>query len=165
MMTASSTTPTLPVLDLESPIAGVSNEAWTRFTRVMMVAPSTAVGPSNQLGAFAFTPRRLVDLGVLQGHLARTRSASSNRVIWATAEQEDRDRAEAFLRSLRKQLQAFEKSCAEYCSLISSGAVKLPQHCTLSGALSALHKAGPKAFDGEMFESTMDLFKRANGIF
>ena len=156
----------LPQLTLPSPLQGVTDDQWTRFVAIMMTEPTTAVGPSNELGAFQFKPRRLVDLGILRGHLERTRSEKSNRVIWATAEQEDRDRAEAFLKSIRAQERAFTKSCVDYASKIASGEISKHPSTSLSEALAILHRSGPKGLSSRwVFPATQALADKAAGIF
>lgn len=155
----------IPEVILESPIAGVEASAWTAFVRVMRTSPTTAVSPSNALGAFEMTPRRLVDLGILSDALERTRSKKSNRVIWATGRGPERNRAEVFLKSMTAQYRAFSASMVDYASKISSGAVKLPQNCSLSGALAILHRAGVGGLSGARFPATQAAFERTNGIF
>lgn len=164
-MNLSSESP-LPTLTLPSPLQGVTDDQWTRFVGVMMTANTTFVGPNNSLGAFEMTPRRLVDLGILRGHLERTRSEKSNRVIWATAEQEDRDRAEAFLKSITQQSKAFTKSCVDYASKIASGEISKPPVMGLSEALAILHRSGPKGLSSRwVFPATQALADKAAGIF
>ncbi len=51
---------------LESQLPGVPDDAWTQFVRAMIVAPLSSVSPSNGLGLFDITPRRLADLGVVR---------------------------------------------------------------------------------------------------
>lgn len=152
------------MLGLTSPLASVSDEDWTRFTRAMMTAHFRDVSPSNGLGAFEFKPRRLVDLGVLSS-VARTRSERSRRVIWAATKETDHDQARVFLKSPSMQLRAFAHSLADYASKISSGTVKLPPGCTLSGALAICHRAGLAGLSGNRFPDTQAAYERTNGMF
>jgi len=149
---------------LPSPLPNVPSEKWTAFVRVMLTAPIASVGPSNELGAFALMPRRLVDLGVLK-KLKRTKSKSSQRTIWAAATTEDHERATSFLMSLSLQMRIFIQSMKDYYSSLEKDGLKLPPNMTTSGALSILHKAGPSGLKGERFPATQKLFEKANGIF
>jgi hypothetical protein len=154
----------LSEIPLKSPLAEITDEQWTKFVRVMMIAPTTAVSPSNALGAFSFMPRRLVDLNILST-LKRTRSKRSGRTIWASTNQLDHARAEKFLRSITLQYKIFVASMKDYASKISSGAVKLPSECTMSGALALCHRAGFAGLGLHRFPKTQEAFTRANGIF
>lgn len=150
---------------LASPFPNVSSEKWTEFVRVMMTAPSASVSASNALGAFEMMPRRLVDLGILKHDLKRVRSETSKRVIWAAVSGPDHERARAFLKSLPLQFRTFMCSMKDYYLTIEKNAVKLPQDCTLSGALALLHRAGLAGLSGSRFPATQLVFERANGIF
>jgi uncharacterized membrane protein YjjP (DUF1212 family) len=151
-------------VQLPSPLPEVDAGAWTTFVRAMMTATTTHVSASNALGAFEMTPRRLQDLGVLS-ELKRTRSIKSRRVIWAANKEIDHESAKKFLRSISMQMKIFERSMVDYASKLSAGAVKLPDGCSLSGALALCHRAGFAGLSAARFPATQDLYQRANGIF
>lgn len=150
---------------LVSPLESVSNDAWSAFVNAMITAPTSAVSGSNALGAFEMMPRRLVDLGYLKGELERTRSKKSGRTIWAATNSDDHTRATKFLKNLSLQYQAFMSSMKDYASKFSTGAVKLPADCTLSGALAVCHRAGVSGLSGSRFPATQIAHSKANGIF
>jgi len=152
------------MIPLVSPLESVSHEAWTEFVNTMLTSPIGAVSPSNALGAFQMTPRRLVDLGVFK-KLERTRSKKSGRTIWAAAGEEDRARATRFLKSIALQFKVFTKSMTDYASQFSEGTVKMPSDCTLSGALAVCHRAGVAGLSGDRFPETQMVHAKANGIF
>jgi hypothetical protein len=130
----------------------------------MATQPVTAVSPSNAIGAFELTPRRLCDLGVLKD-LRRMRSRRSRRMIWI-GKFVDPKFGEQFKTSLELQYGIFSKSIAEYASKILNGEVKKPEDLSMSGALSMLHRAGPKGLESSIrFEDTKRILERTNGIF
>jgi len=149
-------------VDLPSPIDGVTAEKWTKFVRVMLTAPIGSVSPSNALGAFQMTTRRLQDLGVLKD-IKRTKSKKSGRTIWACTTREDHDRAKKFLNSLSLQFKVFTRSILDYTEKLSHG--KIPEGCTLSGALAVANRAGIAGISGERFPETQRAYENANGIF
>lgn len=158
-----------------SEIAGVSDEAWSRFVEAMKTAPLGEVSSSNALGMFELTPRRLADLGVMSSRLRRTKSPITKKTIWTGWFLKDGkiDRtpasADAFLRSPWRQYDAFAASMRDYASRIASGAVAVPDGVSLAGALAILHRAGPRGLEnwsaGNRFKATEALYERARGAF
>lgn len=148
----------------ESPLPDVPDESWAKFVDAMATQPVTAVSPSNAIGAFELTPRRLSDLGLLTD-LRRMRSRRSKRLIWVGKFVDPRF-GEQLKTSLSLQYSVFADSMKKYASQITSGEVKKPSDLSLSGALALAHRAGPKGLDSAIrFEDTQKVIARANGIF
>ncbi len=150
-------------LPLKSPFAQASNEEWTSFVRTMMTAPTTAVSPSNHLGAFEMTPRRLGDLGLVD-NLKRIKSKKSSRINW-TGKFIAPLTSDLFLKNLSLQYRAFTVSMENYYSKFTESGVRLPPEVSLSGALAVCHRAGIAGLKGPRFPRTQESFERANGIF
>jgi hypothetical protein len=147
---------------MESPLPSVSGEAWTKFIRSMIVQPLDAVSPSNALGLFAMTPRRLADFGIV---IRLQRSKKGKRTIWAArfpvpgADQK-------FLTSAGTQYRAFFSSMADYAEKIKSTEILMDPNMSLSGALAILHRAGAHGlFSWRKFPDTVALYERVAGIF
>lgn len=151
---------------LASVIPGVSDDAWQAFAKAMITAPLGAVSPSNALGMFELSPRRLADFGLIQ-HLRR-RKSPAGRTVW-TGIFVPPLTAETFLRSPSLQYMAFGKSIRDYANRIAKGEISPLPGATLSGSLAILHKRGPSGIakwnDSEHFDATVALFERADGIF
>ena len=147
---------------LLSPFVDVSSTAWERFLYVMATSAPDAVSPSNAVGMFELSPKRLCDLGVVRD-LRRTRGPSG-RMIWIGRFVAPLTCGKV-LGDPREQRQLFERSMRDYRNSVHD----LPDGMTLSGALAIMHKAGPKGLEswkqGKRFEETEKLFNMANGIF
>lgn len=120
-------------------LSGVSDRAWTEFVRRMAVAPLSAVSPSNALGMFELSVRRLADLGIV-GSLVRT--TKDNRTIWC-ADFIAPMTSDKFLKSAKAQYQALARSMRDYADRIASGEVARDPRISLAGALAILHRGGP----------------------
>ena len=149
---------------LTSAIPGVSDEAWTKFVRVMRTAEPKAISASNAVGMFEMMPRRLSDLGLVE-NLAR-KKLPSGRVGWVFAFVPPLT-AEQFLGSSLVQYRVFCDSMRDYVRRIDSGEIEIPAGMSLSGALAVLHRAGPEGLrpGGEQFPATKALYARAKDIF
>ncbi len=131
---------------------------------MLAVAKSDAVSPSNALGMFEMTTRRLIDLGVLQGAVRRVKG-KSGRTLWASGDPKDHQRALAFLKNRSAQYDAFVRSMCAYAEEFRVGKLKVPDGWTLSGALAVCHRAGSAGLEGERFSHTEEARLRAEGIF
>lgn len=144
-------------MPVRSPLAGVSDEAWARFVRVLEVQPLGAVSASNAIGMFAHRPRRLVDIGVMRN--PKHFRAPNDRMICA-AEFVPPMTDVLFLRSPVAQYDALVKSTVGYAKEF-----KVPEGYSLAGMLAILHRAGPPGLKGKLFDETKALFERAADIF
>lgn len=151
---------------LKSELPGVGDSEWTQFCRALICAKPSEVSPSNGLGMFSQTPRRLADLGMVK-KLARTKSPS-NRTIWVAVFVAPMT-CSKFLSSPSKQYETFSRSTKNYADKIASGEIEKDPSMSLSGALAVLHRAGPSGLktweSGERFEGTVSAFERVNGLF
>lgn len=156
---------------LKSQLPGVPDQNWTQFVRCLIVAEVTAVSDGNQLGMFALSPRRLRDLGYVTEPV---RSTNKGKTIWVcrfvpeTPDEDPSRTAEKFLRSRKKQYGAFSRSMQDYTDKMKSGEIDRGEE-SLSGALTVLHRAGPRGLEtwrkGERFEGTVRLYSRTAGLF
>lgn len=160
-----------PPPPLQSPLPGVSDEAWTKFCRVMQTQGAGDVSASNALGLFALKPRRLADLGIVR-QVSSVR-APNGRMVW-TGEFIRPMTSDKFLKDSVAQYNAFVRSMKDYAGRIKSGDIPQPEGgasgITLSGALAILHRAGPGGLkhwnkEGERFPETVALFEKANRVF
>lgn len=151
---------------VKSCLDGVDDARWSQFVHVMATAKLNAVSPSNALGMFELTPRRLADLGLLE-KLDRSRSPAG-KTVWV-AKFVPPLTAEGFLKSPDRQYSAFCKSMRDYAKRIASGEIEKPEDMSLSGALAILHRAGPSGLNnwmsGDRFPATVALYTRTAGVF
>lgn len=152
---------------LPSPLANVSDEAWTTFVRVMATAPIDSVSSSNAVGMFEIMPRRLADLGIIK-KLKRTTSPEGRTVYTGTFCAPLT--SAKFLKSAPDQYRVFSSSMSDYTGKITDGTLKKDPDMSLSGALAILHRAGPRgleiwASDAEKFSSTVAAYDRAKDLF
>jgi len=148
---------------LRSPLAGVSNLAWARFVDALTIdddyglrngapRPFDARTHAGGLGCFGILPRRLVDIGV-----ARSVCIVDGRAIVAGL---NRD----FLLNPLAQRDALDESIRRYDEI----GIVLPADMSRSGALALYHRLGPDAlakWQQHKQQSTIALFRRANGLF
>ncbi len=157
---------------LDSPIEGVSDEAWTEFACAMRTAQPTAVSASNALGAWEIKPRRLADLGLMK-ELHRTR-APTGRMVWV-GEPIAPFTIRGFLEDLPMQYRTFAESMRRYVAGLRDGSIPRPDGgrpagMSLSGILGILHRCGPSGLKSwndpeKQFNDTRELYDRANGVF
>jgi len=148
---------------IRSPLANIPAEAWTGFVRAMMTQPLDAVSPSNALGMFEMRPRRLADLGIMSD-LRCLRAPRTNRQVWCGTFARPITTA-AFLSNPLLQYNVFALSMVDYAGRIGRGEIAVPDGMTLSGALAALHRAGPGGLGGNQFPETRAAVERVNGVF
>lgn len=149
----------------ESKLPGVSNEAWTDFVFVMKTADLRDVSPSNGLGWFGMKYKRLADLGLVTNVRYKRGVAGVQEADW-----KDPLTLDKFLHSPNAQYDTFEASMRDYYNMLLNGGVTPPNvpSMTVSGALAILHRGGPRAladWKTTQFESTREIYQRANGVF
>jgi hypothetical protein len=153
------------VCALASELPGVTDEAWADFVRGMATRGATDISEGNALGMFELTPRRLADLGYVEG-LQRT--CVRGRTMWV-AKFKGKMTSAKFLRNPRAQYAAFVKSMKDYADKISAGVIRKPEGMTLAGALAILHRGGPNGLQnwerGERFATTEMLYNRVAEAF
>lgn len=155
---------------IKSPLPTASDQAWTQFVRVMVVAPLGAVSDGNLVGMFQMTPRRLADIGILTP--PRRSRNGGGKTIWVA-----RFKSGApsdFLKSVPKQYDAFQRSMVDYTMRMDAGEITRPESVSLSGALAVLHRAGPaglRSWGGDSVagfpaaQVTRKLYERVAGLF
>lgn len=151
-----------------SPLAGVSNEAWTEFVRALGAPEcASAVSDGGNLGLFLFSPARLETLGAMR-NIKRER-VSGRQVV--TGEFVPPMTQAQFLEDTNLQYRAFARSCQDYAPRVARY-VDAPR-LTLSGLLAVAHYAGVKGLrawvgsrEDRMFHPfTTASFERCNGFF
>jgi hypothetical protein len=153
--------------DPVSPLTGVSKQAWSAFCRRMACSPTGLKAPSGKLGAFAFSPRRLVDLGIAS-------NATRENNAWKASFRPPFSEV-SFLKLPRVQYAAFVKSNRRYFpKAVSKRGLSVDGNLvTVSGALAILHLAGEAGFDSwlsdskvrKRFSNTTEAFISCNGVF
>ena len=161
-----------PTSILQSEIPGISDEAWTEFSKAMKTAEVGSVSASNGHGMFEMKPRRLADLGLMK-ELSCLRGPM-NRMVWK-GEFVSPLTQKIFLKDPKVQYRAFSASMRKYVDGLRDNSIPRPdggrpEGLTLSGALAVLHRCGPsglKTWNDEenRFPDTVNLYQRANGIF
>lgn len=152
---------------LRDPLPGVPKEKWSVFCRLMACSPTGFKAPSGKLGAFAFSPRRLVDMGLAS-------RAQRTQAVWeATFAKPFTEMA--FLKSPKVQYAVFCKSnrCYLPAAIAARGKPVGDKIITVSGALAVLHLAGEAGFgtwvsDSKIrsrFSNTTKAFQSCNGVF
>ena len=148
-----------------SPLAGVSDEAWTRFVRALQVAALGAVTTArgHVLGCYEMRPLRLGDIGVMRGLRAETVNGAR---IWHGDFVPPIPTLEAFLASRDAQYDALVRSTVLYDADIAPGGA--PKELGRAGGLAVLHRAGPKALASwgrRTLPAAAEFAHRAQGIF
>lgn len=167
-----------PAQTLPSPLPDVSDAVWTAFVSACKSNDWTHVSPSNSVGGFAMSPRRLSELGWVS-NLARAKSPDG-RNVWV-ARFNRPITPNDYLVSPKLQYDAFTESMMEYAARLLPGGdiagmigvqdIFLPsgQPLTRSGLLALLHKGGTGAVTqwlaGNQFGDTTVFVAQANGIF
>ena len=151
----------------DAPLKGVSRAAYDRFEDALTIdfdrgprhgkpRAFNAVTRSG-LGCFGISPRRLVDIGVLEEVFVSRGKAIAN----------PRDkRVVLFLADPILQREALVLSLKKYDAQLAS--TILPAGMTRSGALALHHRLGPDAlakWAKYQAPSTIALFRRTNGLF
>ena len=147
----------------DSPIKGVRADQWQRYIAALEVQPMGAISDTGALGAYAMSPRRLEELGYANGlrrvkHGTRMVQVCDFILPWTRAR---------FLTDAVAQLAAFTKSNCLYHAAIMGGEIKIPDGCSMAGALAILHVGGTGALEGwpKMFDHTQARYDACNGIF
>jgi hypothetical protein len=149
---------------LVSPLSDVSALAWTRFVDALTIddddglnnghpRPFNARTHAGGLGCFGILPRRLVDIGMAQV----VRIVDGKAVAVGLR---------ADFRNPLVQRDALGISIQRYDAEVAK--VVLPSGMSRSGALALYHRLGPEAlskWQKHKQQSTIELFRRANGLF
>jgi hypothetical protein len=147
-----------------SPLAGVSNAAWSRFYTSLAVQPDAAVSESGGFGAYDIRPRRLVELGYATA-LPSVRTEAGRQVHvcefvlpWTQAR---------FLADPIAQYAALRGSMVRYHRALLAGELLRPEGVSMAGALAILHVGGRGALASwpELFDSTRARFEAAREAF
>lgn len=139
-----------------SVLAGVDDATWSRFVNACAfqgISEITRVG----VGAFAFHPRRLGELGLM----SEVRRGPGG--YWTGTLVDPR-----FLQRFSIQMQAFERSMKDFDARLDSGELTGPEDVTRSGCLAILHRGGVGAlrvWPQNAFHSTRALCDRTNHLF
>lgn len=158
-----------------SPLAGVDDEAWSRYVRRSRVARPSAVTPDNRHGCFAFSARELADAGWL---LDARKELVNGRLCWTGTWAPDRDELK-FLRSVEEQHEALAALARLHARVVTGRHADLigtdieGQPATLSGLLGVARRAGLGGLRGwagdaaqrRKFPETTAAYARLNGIF
>lgn len=151
---------------LPSPLDGVSDGAWTVFVRTCATQSLNAVTPSNGYGYFELKPRRLADIGLMENLRSLQRRIDGNdHRVWE-GDFAPPLTAESFLANPLFQFNAFATSIEQYDKVLDSE--PSPPDISRSGKLAILHRAGPnglRSWTKHQFPGTVELVRRANGIF
>ncbi len=150
---------------LQSPLPGVSNNAWARFVMALDIQDIKAVSTSNGLGAFDLRPRRLVELGYAK-NLRPARSPTNNRQLYQCDFIAPLTR-EQFLSDPIAQYGVLAHSSADYHQALGRGDVRKPDEMSLAGALAILHRGGAGALRSwpALFPETQALYDAARSAF
>lgn len=154
---------------LASPIEGVSDDAWTNFTRQMKSANPEDIDAKGNVGMFAMTVRRLTDLGVFK-------DPKKVGGVWNANWQIPREK---LLSNPKLQYKLFEKSMVGHVGLIKNKldkgiAIEIGgKNATLSGLLAVAHRAGAEGMNKWIddpnqrakFPNTTAVYVAMNGIF
>jgi hypothetical protein len=155
--------------DVISPITGVSDVDWSKYTRAMMTGKLGEMSPAG-VGLFNMTIPRLVDLGVLKDPQKIQGRWTADFVV----------SKEKLLTDARYQYQLFADSNKQYATaLASSGLGKNVgtqiegQPATFSGILAVTNQIGLRGLGKWLandpprnkFPNTIALYKKANKIF
>lgn len=148
----------------ESPLEGVSREAWAHFVSALEVQSVGAVSESGGLGCYDIRPRRLVELGYAFGlQSKRNDKGRQIRVCefvlpWTQAR---------FLSEPVAQYVALSKSVGLYYRAVMSGELKKPDGLEMAGALVILHVGGRGALQAwpKLFDHTRALYENARKAF
>jgi hypothetical protein len=151
---------------LPSELPNVDDDRWTQFVWCMTCQDVGAVSPSNGVGMFALTPRRLADLGEVE-RLKRTRSPAGKTIYVAIFVSPMT--CEKFLKSPKKQYEVFSRSMRDYAGKLASGDIDKDPTMSLSGALAILSRCGPSGLktwsSGDRFPATQATYDRVAGVF
>ena len=148
----------------ESPLEGVTRDAWQRFVAALEVQGVGDVSESGGLGAYDIRPRRLVELGYAVD-LRSIRTVAGRQVYecdfalpWTKTR---------FLSDSVAQYTVLAKSIRLYYDAVRRGELSKPENCSMAGTLAILHRGGRGALKGwpDLFEDTRALYQAARGAF
>jgi len=154
------------------PIPEANGFGWRRFYKAMAVAAPRFVAPSGHWGAFAFTAKRLQDLGMVKNvRLVPYQGRQVWGLDWVKP-----PTGQQFLDDPRLQFQAFVRSCQDYRAHYARLRQERPMMfdadgLTLSGWMALCHVAGLSgalrwiSSPQDRFPRTTAAVRKANGIF
>jgi len=159
----------------QSPLDGVTDEAWTKFVKRSRSARPSTVSAKYQLGMFAMTARDLADAGFMT--TAQKQDEDGHSVWmgeWAPGKSLDE-----FIASPQQQYDAFMALTKLHATVIGKQKVSIigeeieGQKATLSGLLAVAKKAGlgglaswvKSAKERSTFKDTTERYQQLNGIF
>lgn len=156
----------------QSPLPGIIQGAWLRYTIIMARRPLGWQSPRGQMGAFGMDARRLADVGLMVAPKKSTIGRETG--VW-TGEWRKPLSQESYLKSLPLQYTGFKRSMVSLTPKVLGfvGAVVDGKKCTLSGLLGVGHLAGESGVESwvkdpkvrEKFKKTTDTFNLVNGVF
>jgi len=152
------------------PVSGITGKQWLDFVRVCSNGNPKAVTPSNRLGIFELSVRRLCDLGAM----TRPRIVDN---VWQ-GEWVQPKNLDSFKGDLMAQYSLFARSISDYAAdpivLLHKGCIVGSETMTLSGVLAVANRAGMQGLaswvaspsEREKFSrNTTSFFQRANNLF
>lgn len=149
---------------LQSPLEGVSAEAWHKFLRAMSVQAIGDISESGGFGSFDLRARRLGELGMMDNLRTERRGG---RQVWVGDFVEPYNEVE-FLRNFVTQTTVFKASMKAYDAEMKAGTIVRPEGVSRSGALAILHRGGRAALSNwpsralgdtiALHEATKDIF-------
>jgi len=175
----------------ESPLRGVTREAWRMFSAGLQVQAHNMISESGGLGIFDIRPRRLVELGYATGLRSMRRptthawsSGVCSRCRTTRTEKTDMETCQngrqiqvcefimpwtqqRFLTNPVAQYTALAQSMRLYYDALRDGKLVKPKDVSMAGALVVLHRGGRGALEAwpKIFSGTKMLFNRVQKAF
>ena len=156
----------------KSPLPGIAQGAWLRYTIIMARRPRNWQSPRGQLGTFDMDARRLADVKLMEA--PRKATIGRETGVW-TGEWKAPLSEAIYLKSLPLQYVSFTRSMTAMVPKVNKfvGAKVDGKVCTLSGLLGVGHLAGESGVESwvkdakvrEKFKKTTDTFNLVNGVF
>lgn len=160
---------------LRSPFIAASDEAWTKFVRLLAVQEPTARSPSGRLGRFETHLRRLADIDWVRG--LRRSDDGHVHALWVAPMTEARFLADSWVqyRALVATLKHARRQLIDQGIAVAAGASvnKGPSAVSLSGVLAVAHRLGAEGTVRWLRSPTerahqriaTALYRTANGLF
>jgi hypothetical protein len=175
----------------ESPLRGVTREAWRSFYAGLQVQPHNTISESGGLGIFDIRPRRLVELGYatglhsmrrptqhawLSGVCSRCRSTRTAQTDVETCSNGRQIQIcefilpwtqARFLSNAYAQYAALAQSMRLYYDALRDGKLVKPKDASMAGSLVVLHRGGRGALEAwpKLFSGTKTLFNKVQKAF
>jgi hypothetical protein len=175
----------------ESPLRGITREAWRMFYVGLQVQASNMISESGGLGTFDIRPRRLVELGYATGLRSERRptthawvSGVCSRCRTTRTEKTDMETClngrqiqvcefilpwtrARFLANPYAQYTALAQSMRLYYDALRDGKLTKPREATMAGTLVVLHRGGRGALEAwpKLFSGTKALYNKVQKAF